>query len=291
LEAAGSLAEGVMGLSLSIQTTLDFVSTGDLLEKARLLTAAAPVVAALFVNSPLENGVSTGVLSRRMQMWTRVDPSRCGVLGPAVEPAASVADLLDWVLGLPMIFRQVGDRYLPAPDKPFGELVRDGFPDGSRPGPADWESHLSQLWPQVRPRRTLEIRAVDGLGWPAFASSPAFWVGLAYHPESRRAALALLDDLTAEELERITEEVASRGPAAKAGSRVVGELAEQLLGLADAGLRARVAAGGEPARVLDLLEPVRDVVRTGITHAEQCLRDWYGPLRQRPSAFVRANRI
>lgn len=291
LGAAGSLAEGVMGLSLSVQTSLDYVSTADLLEKLRLLTAASPVAAALFVNSPLEDGAATGVQSRRMQMWTRVDPRRSGVLGVALAPDASTDHLLDWVLDLPMIYRQIGDRYHPAPRRPFSVLVRDGFADGGRPGRSDWESHLSQFWPQVRPRRTLELRIPDGLGWPAFASAPAFWVGLAYHPESRRAALALLDDLTAEELDRVTEEVAVRGLTAKAGPRVVGELAERLLDLARAGLAARVAAGHEPRRVLDLLDPLHDVVRTGRTYAERTLRDWYGPFAQRPAAFVAATRI
>jgi glutamate--cysteine ligase len=286
LGTAGSLAEGVMGLSLSVQTSLDYVSTADLLEKLRLLVAASPVAAALFVNSPLENGAATGVLSRRMQMWTRVDPRRCGVLDVAVAPDASTDRLLDWVLDLPMIYRRAGHRYLAAPDRPFGELVRDGSVTRD-----DWESHLSQLWPQVRPRHTLETRIADGLGWPAFASAPAFWVGLAYHPASRQAGLALLDDLTAEELDRVTEEVAVRGLAAKAGSRVVGELAERLLDLAHAGLAARVAAGREPQRVLDLLDPLGEIVRTGRTYAERSLHEWYGPLAQRPAAFVAATRI
>jgi glutamate--cysteine ligase len=291
LGAAGAFADGIMGLSLSVQTSLDYMSTADLLEKLRVLTVASPVAAALFVNSPLENGAATGVLSRRMQMWRSVDPSRCGVLGLAVAPDASVDRLLDWVLELPMIYRRTGDRYLPAPDRPFGGLIRGGFPDGGWPDPADWTSHLSQLWPQVRPRHTLEVRIPDGLGWPAFASAPAFWVGLAYHPDSRRAALALLDDLTGAELDRVTEEVAIRGLTAKAGARAVGELAERLLDLARAGLAARVAAGREPARVLDLLDPLHDVVRTGRTYAERTRHDWYGPFAQRPAAFVAATRI
>jgi glutamate--cysteine ligase len=286
LGAAGSLAEGVMGLSLSVQTSLDYVSTADLLEKLRLLVAASPVAAALFVNSPLENGAATGVLSRRMQMWTRVDPDRCGVLDVAVAPDVSADRLLDWVLDLPMIYRRTGDRYVAAPRRPFGELIRDGSATRD-----DWQSHLSQLWPQVRPRHTLETRIADGLGWPAFASAPAFWVGLAYHPASRQAGLALLDDLGAEELDRVSEEVAVRGLTAKAGSRVVGELAERLLDLAGAGLAARVAAGREPRRVLDLLDPLHEVVRTGRTYAERSLHDWYGPFAQRPAAFVAATRI
>jgi glutamate--cysteine ligase len=286
LGAAGSLAEGVMGLSLSVQTSLDYVSTADLLEKLRLLVAASPVAAALFVNSPLENGAATGVLSRRMQMWTRVDPRRCGVLDVAVAPDASTDRLLNWILDLPMIYRRTGDQYFAAPTRPFGELVRDGFATRD-----DWQSHLSQIWPQVRPRHTLETRITDGLDWPAFASAPAFWVGLAYHAASRQAGLALLDDLSAEELDRVTDEVAVRGLTAKAGSRVVGELAERLLDLARAGLAARVAAGREPRRVLDLLDPLDEIVRTGRTYAERSLHDWYGPLAQRPAAFVAATRI
>lgn len=291
LGAAGSCAEGVMGLSLSTQTTLDYLSEMDLVEKLTMLVKAAPIAAAMFVNSPLQDAAPAPALSRRMQMWRRVDPSRCGVLGVVTEPGFTPSRLVDWAAGLPMIYRGTPGGQLPAPDRSFAELIRYGFGDGTMPAYADWVSHLSQIWPHVRPRRTLELRAFDGLGWWAFAAAPAFWVGLTYHAPSRRDALALLDGITGAELDQATEDIAVRGLDAMVGHRPVGALAGNLLDLARQGLQARARQNLDPPDVVDLLDPLAEVVTSGVTHAERCLRDWCGPLHQSPAALVSAYRI
>lgn len=291
LGAVASSAEAVMGLTLSTQTTLDYLSEADLLEKLNVLVKAAPIASALFVNSPLENGAPSSVLSRRMQMWRRVDPDRCGVLSFATRPDLAVHHIVDWAASLPMIYRSGHEGHVPAPHRSFAELLRSGFDDGSMPVLSDWASHLSQVWPQVRPRWTLELRASDGLCWRAFAAAPAFWVGLTYHDESRRSALALLDGVTAAELDRATADIASSGLAASVGHRSVGALAQELLRLARVGLAARVAERLEPPEVVHLLDPLAEVVRTGVTFAERYLRDWNGPLGRRPEALVQAYRV
>jgi glutamate--cysteine ligase len=286
-----SYAERVMGLTLSTQTTVDFLSPVDFREKLRLLAKVAPIAAALFVNSPLDDGQPAGVLSHRMRMWERVDPARCGMLGFTTAMDVSTEDVLRWALDLPMIYRHTHGGYTPAPDRTFAELMRDGFGDGTRPDLGDWRAHLSQVWPHVRARNTLEMRAFDGLGWSSFAAGPAFVVGLAYHAPSRRAALALLSDLTGTDLARATGDVAAKGLDALAGRHSVGALVEALLGLARQGLRARVDAGIDAAEGPDLLDPLDEVVRTGVTFAERYLSDWAGPFRERPDALVAAHRI
>ncbi|MEJ3746239.1 glutamate-cysteine ligase family protein [Actinomycetes bacterium KLBMP 9797] len=301
LGPAAASAERVMGLTLSTQTTVDFVSAADFREKLRLLVMVAPIAAAMFVNSPLDEGQPAGVLSQRMRMWGQVDPSRCGVLDFAVRPDVSTADAMRWALGLPMIYRRVGaatgasaagaEEYTAAPDRTFDELMRHGFGDGTHPTADDWRSHLGQVWPHVRARDTLEMRAFDGLGWPAFAAAPAFTVGLVYHPPARTAALALLHDITAADLVRASDEVAAKGLDALVGRHSVGALVEALLRLACQGLHARVEAGLERPEVVRLLDPLHDVVRSGVTFAERCLRDWAGPFRERPTALVHAYRI
>lgn len=291
LGPAAAYAENVMGLTLSTQTTVDYLSPEDFREKLALLVKAAPIAAALFVNSPIEEGRPTGVLSRRMQMWGYVDPSRCGVLDFGVRADVSAADVVEWANALPMIYRRVGGGYVAGPARPFRELVERGFGDGSTPDLDDWRDHLSQVWPQVRARHTLEMRAFDGLPWEAFAAAPAFCVGLVYHAPARRAALALLDGLTAADLAQASEDVAVKGLDAMVGDRSVGATAEALLGLARQGLRARVNAGWERPGVEHLLDPLDEVVRGGVTFAERAVSDWTGPMRERPAALVAAGRV
>lgn len=125
---AGAWGPTVMALTLSTQVTLDYGAEDDLRDKLRMQVAASPVVAGLFVNSPLEGGKPTGLLSRRAQCWLKTDPTRCGVLAPALNTGAPIEDFIDWATQLPMIYRAAAaGTYQPAPDRPFADLMADGF--------------------------------------------------------------------------------------------------------------------------------------------------------------------
>jgi glutamate--cysteine ligase len=287
----GSWSDGVMGLTLSAQTSFDYLSQVDLIEKLRVMVAAAPIISALFVNSPLENGADTRVLSRRMQFWQKIDPSRCGVLSFALRDGATAMDIVDWALNLPMIYRAKGGRHVLAPRRTFAELMRDGFGDGTWPIYSDWVSHLSQVWPQVRVRGTLEMRGPDGVAWPHFPASAAIWVGLVYNADVRRAVLDCLANLTAEQLRSATVDIAIKGLAASVGPHLVQDLARELLRLARRGLTARVDSGHEPRHVLNFLDPLDEVAETGRTFADQCLGRWENDFDRKPAAYVRAYQV
>ncbi|WP_426509683.1 glutamate-cysteine ligase family protein [Dactylosporangium sp. McL0621] len=270
----GAHADEVMGLILSAQTSLDYTSGDDLMSKLRLLVRASPVVAALFVNSPVAARERTGALSRRMQYWRRFDPRRCGVLGFALEPGAGIEDLIDWAAGLPMIYRLVAGTHVAAPPVSFRHATECGFGDGTYPTTADWELHLSQVWPHVRVRHTLELRLADAPPWPFFGAGAALWAGLAYDPQARHAANDLLAGLSAAELDRACSDVAVKGLSATVGPYPVQDVARELLRLARAGLQARVRAGLEAHEALALLDPVEEVCETMQTFADRALDAW-----------------
>ncbi|MFJ4591231.1 MULTISPECIES: glutamate-cysteine ligase family protein [unclassified Kitasatospora] len=289
---AGSGAPKIMSMSLSTQVHLDYLSDEDFTQKLRMLTAASPVVAALLVNSPLQGGRSNGLLSHRSQNWLRMDPRRCGVLPPALRPDVTADDVIDWALGIPMIYyRDPDGRYRLAPDRPFAEILRQGFDDGTMPTFDHWVSHMSQIWTDVRVRRTLELRAGDGPPYPHIPAVPALWAGLAYHPPSRTAAWELLRHHGVAEHRAAKARLPADGLDTLLGGDRVRELAAELVRLARAGLRARVRAGLEQPKVLDYLDPLDEVLRTGQTFAEQCTARWDTDLRRDPHRYVAAFRV
>ncbi|WP_329486059.1 hypothetical protein OG618_05540 [Kitasatospora sp. NBC_01246] len=97
-----------------------------------------------------------------------------------------------------------------------------------------------------------------------------------YTPQDHHAALAALPAL---------------GLSAKLGGDPVRPLAAELLRLARAGLSARVAAGVEPPHVPACLDPLDDLVETGSTFADRCLRRWRGDLHRDPARYVAAYRV
>jgi glutamate--cysteine ligase len=287
----GSLADAVMGLTLSTQVSLDYTSDEDLGAKLGMLVAVSPVVAALFVNSPLEAGQLTGALSRRLQFWKKIDPNRCGVLPFAARQCAGISDITQWALGLPMIYRPVELSHTEAPNLTFRQLLRDGYGDGSQVTLADWASHLNQVWPHVRVRRTLEMRIVDGPPWPDFGAVAALWTGLAYNKSSLEAAWQLVRERTVPELEAAADAIAVKGLCATLGTDNVHDLGREIVRLAKSGLKERAKAGLEPLTVLQLLDPIEKVVETGVTLADSCVDLWNGQFQHNPAKYVSHFRI
>jgi glutamate--cysteine ligase len=288
----GVEARTTMTLSLSTQVTLDYLSEQDLVAKLRTLVAASTVVAGMFVNSPFEGGQLTGLLSRRVHCWLRTDPRRCGVLPPALRADMRIDDFIEWALQLPMIYYRTPDgTYRPAPDRPFGALLVEGFEDGTLPTQRDWALHLSQIWTTVRLRQTLELRAADGPAYPDIPALPALWVGLIYHPESRAAAGQLLAGYTLADHRAALQDITTQGLAAKLGRDPLRELGRELIRLAGAGLTARVAAGRDDPRVLTYLDPISEVVESGRTFAERAIERWKYDLPGSPARYIEAHRV
>lgn len=287
----GEGAPHIMRLSTSTQTTLDHLSEDDLASKLRVQVAASPVVAALFVNSPLYAGRLDGVLSHRCRDWLRMDPRRCGSPGPALRTPLTVEALTDWALGMPMIYRRGPGGYRLAGPQPFADHLRHGFDDGTRPRWEDWLSHLDQIYTTVRVRRTLETRAPDGPPYPYVPAGPALWTGLTYHAPSRAAAWELLRRYTPQENDAAQRALPTAGLATRLGGDSVRDLARHLLGLARAGLQARIRAGLEQPEAAGYLDPLDEIVDTNETFAEQTARRWTTSHRGDPARYVAAHRI
>jgi glutamate--cysteine ligase len=168
----------MMRQTAALQMSFDFDDEPRL--RWRLLNALAPWVTAIFANSPAYAGRESGHRSFRAHCWRTLDPRRTGL--PYADRRA-VEAYLDFALGAPAILLpEIGGRCLP-----FGEWLRRA--DITR---GEWEAHLSTLFPEVRPRGHVELRACDAVS-PAWYPAPlAFVAGLLYEPHAARAALDLL---------------------------------------------------------------------------------------------------
>ena len=284
-------AAPVMALATSTQATIDYVSEEDLCRKLRCLAAVSPVASAMFLNSPLDEGRPCGVLSRRTQLYLATDPSRSGPLPPAFGQTMSLDDFIDWALELPMIFRAQGGRYLPVNGLTFAEINRHGFADGTRPVLSDWVMHCAPIFTDTRVRSTIELRGLDGPAYCDLPSVPAFWTGLAYHPDSLREATELVAGISLSECRRAQGDILRHGLEASYGQHRTKDLVAELVRLARQGLEARCRSGIEEPRVLSFLDPLEETLRSGQTPAQRQLDWWRGELGESPAKFVDKFRI
>jgi glutamate--cysteine ligase len=271
----------MMYRTCTVQANLDFSSEADMVKKLRVGLALQPVATALFANSPFTEGKPNGFLSFRSQIWLDTDKDRTGMLPWAFEPGMGFERWTDYALDVPMYFVKRGDRYTDTAGQSFRDLLAGKLPalPGERATFSDWANHLSTIFPEVRLKRYLEMRGADSGPWQRLPALPAFWVGLLYDDRSLDAASGIVKGWTAQERQKLREEVPRLGFKAKIAGRTVLDLARECLLLSRAGLahrNRRDDKGGDETRYL---APIEIFVERGFTPAEELLEKYHGPWR------------
>src|ERR1700693_3424635 len=237
----GTLGLDMMYRTGTVQANLDFSSEADMVKKLRVSLALQPVATTLFANSPFTEGKPNGFLSFRSEIWRDTDNARAGMLPWAFEPGMGFERWVDYALDVPMYFVKRGDDYVDAAGQSFRDLLDGKLPalPGERAMISDWANHISSIFPEVRLKRYLEMRGADSGPLPNLLALPALWVGILYDDASLDAAWDLVKDWTADERQKLRDDVPKQGLAAKIRGRTVFELATDTLKLARAGLTRR----------------------------------------------------
>jgi len=277
----GTLGLDMMYRTCTVQTNLDFSSEADMVKKLRVSIALQPVATALFANSPFTEGKPNGFLSFRSEIWRDTDNARAGMLPWAFEDGMGFERWVDYALDVPMYFVKRSDDYVDAAGQSFRDLLAGKLPaiPGARATISDWANHISSIFPEVRLKRYLEMRGADSGPLANLLALPAFWVGILYDDVSLDAAWDLAKGWSAEERQRLRDEVPKLGLAAKIGGLTVFELATQMLKLARAGLtrrKHRDDGGRDETCYLDVLE---ERLSRDVTPAEELLEKYRGPWR------------
>jgi glutamate--cysteine ligase len=157
----GPAGARMMRQTASIQISVDPV--GEPAATWRVLNALAPVLTAMFSNSEQYAGAPTGWASYRARTWQALDPARTGIFDGDGDVAG---EYVEFALDAPvMLVHTAEGEYLP---------LRTWLARG--PASAEFvDTHLSTLFPEVRPRRHFEVRSVDALP-PAWLAVPVLLV-------------------------------------------------------------------------------------------------------------------
>jgi glutamate--cysteine ligase len=185
------------------------------------------------------------------------------------EPGFAFRDYVEWALDVPMFFVVRDGDYRPAGGMTFRRFMREGW-NGETATLADWQVHLSTLFPEVRLKNYLEVRGADAGPLPMAKGLGALWRGLLDDPQARRAAWALVAGHPFGEREALRRAVPREALAARFGGRPVRELAVELCRIASAGL-SRLAGGSADQA---LLAPVAAYAAAGRVPADDLLDDF-----------------
>ena len=274
----GTLGVDMMYRTCTVQTNLDFSSEADMVKKLRVALALQPVGTALFASSPFTEGKPNGFLSMRSEIWRHTDPDRSGMLPWAFEPGMGFERWVDYALDVPMYFIKRGDTYIDVAGQSFRDLLagRLASQPGERATLSDWSNHISTIFPEVRLKRYLEMRGSDGGPWRRLPALSAFWIGMLYDTDCLDAAWDMIKEWSAEERQKLRDEVPRLGFRAGIRGRSLLDLSRECLALAHAGLKRRARLDKDGRDETRYLEPLGDIVTRGRTPAEELLEKYHG---------------
>jgi glutamate--cysteine ligase len=281
----GTLGLDMMLRTCTIQVNLDYSSEADMVKKFRVGLALQPVATALFANSPFTEGKANGFKSFRSHIWEDTDPDRTGMLPFVFEDGFGYERYCDYALDVPMYFVYRDGKYIDVAGRSFRDFLDGKLAElpGEKPRLTDWTDHLSTAFPEVRLKSFLEMRGADGGRWGRICALPALWVGLLYDGQALDAAWDLVKHWDIAERERLRHEVPRLAlDAVTSDGETMREFAARVLDISAGGLtrRARLNSAGDNEG--GFLDPLRDVVTTGMTPADRLLdkfqNEWNGDL-------------
>lgn len=270
LPTRGSLALDMMLRTATVQANFDYESESDAMTKMRVALKLAPLTVALFANSPFYEGQPFGGKSYRAKVWLDTDPDRSGLVPSLWKKNAQFVDYVEWALDVPMfMFKRDGEKVVNT-GQTFRSFWKSGFA-GHKPTFSDWQTHLNTLFPEVRLKKTIEVRGADAQGARLSCALPALFAGLLYDKKALAEADAMTADWTFDEVNATRKEVWQKALGTRFRAGTYQAQAERLLEIAEGGLerRAQLSASGKDER--SHLTRLKELVSRGECPADPLL--------------------
>lgn len=283
----GDMGQRMMKQSASLQVNLDYSDEADCMAKLRIALALSPLFYALFANSPLLEGRPTGFLSTRGEIWSRTDPDRTGLLPQMFRPDAGYDTYVEYALDVPMYFILRSERFINLTTRrfPFRRYLAEGF-DGHRATLADWDLHLSTLFPEARLRPQIEVRSADALPPRMTLAVAALSKGLLYDAAARDEIWSLLRDQDEETRDAIYRQSWRLGLKTPLGKRTLRELALDALAIARGGLARQQKRNRQGKDESIYLDEIQEIAEEGVTLAERLLSRWKGSRKEKVAVLL-----
>jgi glutamate--cysteine ligase len=281
----GTLGQRMMTQTATVQANFDYADEADAMMKLRVGMGITPLLTAMFANSPLCDGDLNGYKSFRGHIWTDTDPARSGLLPFVFRPRAGFEDYVEYALDVPMYFIVRGGEWFDMTAYTFRQFWTDGY-RGHRATMSDWSAHLTTLFPEVRLKGYIELRAADSQAPELMLAVPALAKGVFYEADCLQAAWDLVKAWSWEERVALYHAVHRQALQARIRRVEAAELARELVAIAVEGLhrqRALNAAGQDESIYLEQLD---HQVKRGRCPADAIIEKWSGEYERDISRLI-----
>lgn len=277
LGTRGARSWDMMTRTAAIQVNVDFENEQDLGEKFVLGNRLAPIVSAIFSNSPFKEGRLTGFKSERSLVWLEMDQDRSGIALPAIEPAFSIDQFIESAIHTPMFFVRRNGSYVDVSGTRFSDYLNERGATIN-----DFADHLTTIFTEARVKQWIELRGMDTRGTRGAVAAEALWKGLLYDSQSRHDALNIAPSLQLNEFRQLQYEIARDGLEAEFDGINVWRMAREVIDIARDGLN-RIA----PDETYLLDEMASLVIDERLTPADILIGNFEGSWEGRIDEAVR----
>ena len=275
MPTVGKRGLDMMKRTCTVQASYDWLDEKDLVLSYQAALLTAPLVAALFANSPFVHGKATGVVCERQRVWADTDNSRTGFPACVLAKDFGYASYVQWALDVPLYFVRRNGVHHDIAGASFRRFLTDGLTIEGKKVYAtlrDWGDHLTTFYPEVRMKQVLEVRSADSGPLSHICALPALYKGILYDQQARDQALALMEGATASELTALRKDVAERGYRAEWRGEPILDRCGGLLEISQGGLGRINAKDAEGTNESRYLNPLVDSVNRAETFAEKLVR-------------------
>ncbi len=230
--------------------------------KFRTGMGLAPMLIAMFANSPICDGQFNGYRSFREHIWTDTDRSRSGLLKFAFLPTFRFAHYVEYALDVPMYFIIRNHDYIDMTSVTFRQFLEFGY-NGERATIEDWDDHLTTLFPETRIKRYIEIRSVDSQPPELMPALSALIKGVFYDADCLQAAWDLVKGWSWDERMQIYLDSHRNALAARVPPSFASRPCQGTFEIAWEGLRRQKSLNKQRRRRNDLFKSAEDASVSG----------------------------
>ena len=275
----GTLGQRMMKQTATVQANIDFLDEKDAMAKFRTGMGLAPVLIAMFANSPISDGRLNGYRSFREHIWTDTDRSRSGLLKFAFAPDASFSHYVEYALDVPMYFIIRHHDYIDMTDVTFRQFLERGY-KGERATVQDWADHLTTLFPETRIKRYIEIRSVDSQPPELMPALSALIKGVFYDNDCLQAAWDLVKGWSWDERMETYLDSHKNALAGRFRRYTLLDLAKEIFQIGWEGLRRQQSLNKNGEDETIYLNPLKTLLFQGKCPADILVEKWQGELHR-----------
>ena len=219
-----------------IHVNFGYTSEQNAIKKFQTIFRVAPVLVAMFANSPLIGHRFSGHYCSRLSVSQNFDYQRTSVKKEFFEENFDFDKWIDFVINHSMLYFERKNSFIKLNGQTFNDFLKYGF-QGFFPIKKDFFLHLKSIWSEVRLKEYIEFRSFDSLPPHLIPSTAAIIKGLTLNNDTMDAVNKLMEKVNFEEYCQVRDDVNKLALQANLKGKKVLSFAKELLEIASTSLK------------------------------------------------------